>query len=156
MPLCNYKTKFTTFFPTYYRILYSKIGVLIFSVIYTNTVHIKNLQKQEELDENRSLLTLTAMFTYHRELRWVWMVLAMSTTIIYAGIVPNMFKIYFVKDEKFRQSMNRQISDIQQKTSKHTGWLWRNVTKMAESSHEWYFKMPKFCQFKGMHDMQGI
>ena len=72
--------------PTYYQILYFKPIIFIFVLIYSNKFQIDHLQTISELQENRYLLTVTATFTYKKELRWIWLFLALSTTVCYSGI----------------------------------------------------------------------
>jgi len=94
----------TSFFPSHYKILYIVPTVYIITVLYAQT-HLRNLQTQEEIDKNRVLLTVTATFTYHRELRQVWLFLAMFTTVIYCGVAPGMFKRFFLADRKYLKSV---------------------------------------------------
>ena len=90
----------TSFFPAHYKILYIVPTVYIFTLLYAHT-HLQNLQTREETDKNRVLLTVTATFTYHRELRWVWLFLVLFTTVIYCGVAPGMFKRFFLADSRY-------------------------------------------------------
>merc|ERR1711976_176827 len=99
-----------SFFPSHYKILYIVPIVFILTIIYANSFEIQNLQTEDELGKHRILLTVTATFTYKRELRWIWLFLALFTTVIYCGVAPRMFKQYFLMDSSYLASLKIQSS----------------------------------------------
>merc|ERR1711879_160419 len=94
-----------SFFPANYKLLYIVPIVYVFTLIYANNFQIRNLQTESELGNHRVLLTVTATFTYHRQLRWIWLFLSLFTTVIYCGVAPRMFKQFFLNDKDYLNSV---------------------------------------------------
>ena len=69
---------------------------------------------------------VTATFTYHRELRWVWLFVVLITTVSYCGIAPGMFKRFFLADRKYLNSVKFH-SNIEKPSNRlitiPSGWM---------------------------------
>lgn len=101
----------TSILPNYYKFLYLVHTSYLLTLYFANFHFLRDLQTTEEQNNGRRLLTVTATFTYKKELRWVWYYISILCCIIYGGVAPAYYKAYF-SSFRFLKSLkpNRKLS----------------------------------------------
>ena len=101
-----------------YRFLKINRSVPALAIVYTTMVAYANLYPKNELSwsNDRLLLTVTAMFAYHREMRWIWLWLVQIVSIMFFSNNRTISKHFKYLSESFQANMALyrvlQISEI--------------------------------------------
>ena len=121
----------TTILPNYYKFIYlTAVGFLV-TLYLANFHYRKNLQTAEEYASHRHLLTVTATFTYKKELRWVWYYISILCCMCYGAFGPAYYKAYFTSI-RFITSLkdNRLVSNLALRILTVTAVTWSVLLSM--------------------------
>ena len=90
-----------------YRFLKINRSVPALAIVYTTMVAYANLYPKNELSwsNDRLLLTVTAMFAYHREMRWIWLWLVQFVSIMFFSNNRTISKHFKYLSESFQANM---------------------------------------------------
>ena len=90
----------------------------VLTLAYANVYYINDLLESHELSspKTRNLVTISAVFTYKFELRWMFYYSTLVWAIIFGGHAPQMFVRYFTEDPILLASIKR---DNKSRITKH-------------------------------------
>merc|ERR1711976_275311 len=103
----THPSMFTYLLTQKYKVLYIIPLVYALTLAYANAFYLDNLLESHELEKGRQLVTISAVFTYKFELRWMFYYITLVWAVIFGGHAPQIFVRYFCEDPEFRSSIKK-------------------------------------------------